>query len=574
VATLKRSIELVSAVVILAATAAAQTAITDVVNAASRIGSGLPGSGIAQGALFAITGRGLGPDPPMQAAFPLPTTGGLGGVTVTINAGGTPVNAIMVYVSATEVDAILPSSTPLGPATVTLNNGGSTAASPIMVVPSAFGIFAGAGVFNIAGDGTAAVNSPYQSAQAAQTVMINGTGLGAITSDETQSGATGVPNTSITVWVGTTQATVVSAGRGACCGGISPSFPIPQGIAAWDVIAFTIPDGVQGCQVSVTVQTGGFVSNSTRVAVAPGGGTCPEAAGLNGGNPVIVSGMVKTGLVTMLHTVTPQSLGSGAVNTTTDSATAVFIPVDFGPNPVPIPSYSAQLQASAGSCSVTATRFDRSIPVVIPPNPTPPPVAPALLDAGPALNLTGPKGAQAMKKQSGIYNATAVISTLSIPGLPPTTSGGPAFLAPGQYTLDNGSGGADIGPFSATLRNPTPVNWDNMAQTATVNRAQGVTVKWSGGDPDGVVAIGGVSGGTQGTVTYFGSFTCYAQVSAGQFTVPPFITQQLPPSGTAAQGGLGTMVLVAIIADLITIPGVDVTYYFSQQSAGGSVTFQ
>src|SRR5579864_6202546 len=86
--------------------------ITDVVNAASRIGSGFPGAGIAQGALFAVTGVSVGPTQAVQATFPLPTDAGLSGVTISVAAGGSTGFAIMVYVSANEVDAILPSSTP------------------------------------------------------------------------------------------------------------------------------------------------------------------------------------------------------------------------------------------------------------------------------------------------------------------------------------------------------------------------------------------------------------------------------------------------------------------------------
>ena len=44
----------------------ATTTIYDVVNYGSRTGTGLPGSGVAQGALFAITGSNLGPDPAMR----------------------------------------------------------------------------------------------------------------------------------------------------------------------------------------------------------------------------------------------------------------------------------------------------------------------------------------------------------------------------------------------------------------------------------------------------------------------------------------------------------------------------
>ena len=107
--------------------AAAQVTIGSIVNAGSRIQSASPFYGIAQGSLFAITGKGLGPDQLQQASFPLPTTDGLAGVTVQANIGGTAVDCILVYVSSTEVGAILPSNTPLGTGTVTVNKNGVTA---------------------------------------------------------------------------------------------------------------------------------------------------------------------------------------------------------------------------------------------------------------------------------------------------------------------------------------------------------------------------------------------------------------------------------------------------------------
>jgi hypothetical protein len=109
-----------------ACVAPAQVTIGTVVNAASRIQSTSPFYGIAQGSLFAITGKGLGPDQLQQASFPLPTADGLAGITVQVSVAGMSVDCIMVYVSATEVGAILPSSTSLGSGTLTLNNNGAT----------------------------------------------------------------------------------------------------------------------------------------------------------------------------------------------------------------------------------------------------------------------------------------------------------------------------------------------------------------------------------------------------------------------------------------------------------------
>ena len=100
-------------------------------------------------------------------------------------------------------------------------------------------------------DGGTALNylaDPFQRAKPGQNVRLSGTGLGTIAADETQSGATDVPSANFKLFVGNKEATVVSAGRGtwhSLPDGFPP-FPVPMGIAAWDVIEFTIPDGITG----------------------------------------------------------------------------------------------------------------------------------------------------------------------------------------------------------------------------------------------------------------------------------------------------------------------------------------
>ena len=70
---------------------------------------------------------------------------------------------------------------------------------------------------------------------------------------------------------------------------------------------------------------------------------------------------------------------------------------------------------------------------------------------------------------------------------------------------------------------------------ATINRSQGATVTWNGGSPGSYVIIGGSSSSTAGGLSVTASYSCYAPVSAGQFTVPPAILLQLPAgSGTAS----------------------------------------
>src|ERR1035438_9341255 len=86
-------------------------------NAASFIPAGVPSGTIAQGSIFSIFGTRLGPTSPVAASsFPLANT--LGGVSINIIQGATSIPAVPVYVSATQINAVLPSTAPLGMASV------------------------------------------------------------------------------------------------------------------------------------------------------------------------------------------------------------------------------------------------------------------------------------------------------------------------------------------------------------------------------------------------------------------------------------------------------------------------
>jgi hypothetical protein len=78
----------------------------------------------------------------------------------------------------------------------------------------------------------------------------------------------------------------------------------------------------------------------------------------------------------------------------------------------------------------------------------------------------------------------------------------------------------------------------NPDELKVINRASGVTVRWTGGDSSTVLTISGASlivtqtGSTSG----FG-FTCIQNTSAGSFTVPASILTQLPASSSIGVGG-------------------------------------
>jgi hypothetical protein len=128
------------------------------------------------------------------------------------------------------------------------------------------------------------------------------------------------------------------------------------------------------------------------------------------------------------------------------------------------------------------------------------------LNAGQLLNVAGPKGArQVLQRYPGGYFEQFASGTLV------------QYLEPGTYTVNNGSGGSDVGPFKATLTVPAEL-------TATVQQsAAGATVNWRGGDPAAYVVI-------QGSVPAPGSrvsFSCTERAGAGQFTVPGWVLASL-----------------------------------------------
>lgn len=123
----------------------------EVVNSASYLLQGMPGSGIAQGSIFTIFGSGLGPGTMVQAG-PLPLQTSLGGTSVT----------------------------------VTYNNQ-TSAPEPVQIVPASFATY----TFSSGGYGQAIatdlnyqVNTIINTLHPGDYVILWGTGLGAIDGDD------------------------------------------------------------------------------------------------------------------------------------------------------------------------------------------------------------------------------------------------------------------------------------------------------------------------------------------------------------------------------------------------------
>src|ERR1700685_1792549 len=158
------------------------------VNAASYLNPRLPNATLTEGGVFIVFGTGLGPSKLTEVgAFPLPTI--LAQTSISATVGGTTVHCIMLYTSATQVAAVLPSGTPLGTGTmVATYNGVNSAPLNITVSAHDFGIFAlnqgGSGAGVITNAITYAVNSSTSAANPGDLIDIWGTGLGAVAGDE------------------------------------------------------------------------------------------------------------------------------------------------------------------------------------------------------------------------------------------------------------------------------------------------------------------------------------------------------------------------------------------------------
>src|SRR5579872_5863850 len=172
-----------------------------VVNAGSYYPTGLPAGSIAQGSLFSIFGSALGPQQGIsQSSFPLSNS--FSGVSIQVTQGSRSVNAIPLYVSASQINAIMPSNTPLGWVSVSVIFNGTSNPAPVYVVHDSPGIFTftGTGIGpaalqNIQSSGSL-VNNGYQaSAMPGQTEQLYLTGLGPISASDNQPPPSGNPAT-------------------------------------------------------------------------------------------------------------------------------------------------------------------------------------------------------------------------------------------------------------------------------------------------------------------------------------------------------------------------------------------
>src|ERR1035438_2211412 len=110
-------------------------------NAASLAPFGLPNAPIARGSVFTIFGESLGPAKTPALSFPLLST--LGGVSISVTQSGVATQAYPIFISAAQINAVMPSTVTAGVATLRLTyHARRSNAITIQIADSAPGVFA------------------------------------------------------------------------------------------------------------------------------------------------------------------------------------------------------------------------------------------------------------------------------------------------------------------------------------------------------------------------------------------------------------------------------------------------
>jgi hypothetical protein len=150
------------------------------------------------------------------------------------------------------------------------------------------------------------------------------------------------------------------------------------------------------------------------------------------------------------------------------------------------------------------------------------------LDAGNPLVVRGPNGS---------VNMPSSVNSVGNIGYNATTGAGVPgnWMDPGTYTF-TGPGSAAVGSFTINIKVPTEFVVTNPDSFTTINRATPLTVNWTGGDTSQLVFISGSSTIINGSTVTSSSFQCYEIGSAGHFTVPVSVLQQLAASSSLTIG--------------------------------------
>jgi uncharacterized protein (TIGR03437 family) len=502
-------------------------------------------------------GEELGPSTLTRApGFPLPTE--LAGTSIRIQSAGQEKTAYLVYASAAQLAAVLPSDTPLGRATaVVMREGQLSEACSFTIVRSAFGIYtinsAGSG-YGILTNASYRLMTPGFSMRPGETGILWGTGLGPVPFSDADPASVQDVVDDVEVLVGGRPAVVRYKGRAPCCAGL-------------DQIVFDVPsETAAGCGVTVAVRTGRVASNFAHMAVAPSESrTCSDPAGFSTADMDLWSsfGRLRVGLMDLRRLVQIVPSAGATLERITDSGSAVFYLQPFS-------RFISQRAPgiSFGSCVVYVYRG-------LTLGETAPPFG---LNGGPGLQVEGPRGMRRIPQSTtntAVYQGALGGGTLGLPD-PTNSQEASLFLVPGEYSLTS-SGGVDVGPFTARIRASGALRWISPADPRVIPRDRDLEFRWEGGDTSDLVQPSGLSYSIPHDVT--GRFICSARASDRSFRVPAWVLSALPAtSSTGADfmptGSLGLVQSSALNSGRFAATGIDSGFVIHTTSQATPASFQ
>lgn len=517
-----------------------------VLNAADYAAPGLPAGSIAQGSLFTVFGSALGPSPASsQNSFPLTT--GFGGVSIQVTQGTAAVNALPIFVSPGQINAIMPSNAPLGWASVWVTYNGKSNPAPVYIVHDSPGIFTFTGtgigpatVQNAISGGKLINNSNQVSAAPGQTEQMYLTGLGPISAADNQAPPAGNLSTPVEVWVGGVPASVVYSGRSPCCSGL-------------DQIDFVVPPAApHGCWVPLNVRTSHTtVSNFGTLAIGSNGQACSDSS--NTLSAAIRSGG-SLGSLSLMRMVVHEDVGVNApVDVSNDFITYSALTLAGGPYAF-LPFYSAP---PPGTCAVYPGVGDYFQTGSVPQ------VQPSALDSGTQLSLQGPGGQQSVTISQ---NVAALGSYLPLYGYP-----NQLYLMPGAYTVAT-NGGANVGGAKASVTVPSAPAWTNEDDITAVTRSEGLTLTWSGAvanQPVTILAVASDLPTNSSALAY-----CVAPAGSVSFTVPAQVLAALPPARVNPLASKDVVYLFSANPSTLSASGLSAGAASGAYVLGKTVTFQ
>ncbi|MEP7353936.1 MAG: hypothetical protein ABI824_11955, partial [Acidobacteriota bacterium] len=483
------------------------------INAASLAPFGLPNASIARGSIFTTFGENLGPAQGQQVnTFPLQTT--FANVSMTVTQGTTTTAAIPIYVSATQINAVMPSTVTAGLATlrVTYQTRKSNAIT-IQIADASPGIFtvaggAGPGVIqNFISGNNQPVNDSGPPAYRGQVITIWGTGLGSVPFPDTVAPTKGNVSTPVSVTIGGQTAIVGYSGRSPCCSGL-------------DQIVVTIPNTAPlGCWVPVLVTAGGVVSNATTMAIAATGADfCSEP-----GNPLSslvltpgIQAFIHIGQVDTVENVnTPQPVTKVLQQFYSRFSVRLDEPFAFDP----YLSYPP-----AGTCNVHQTSGDASL----------------------GKTLRGATPPSAANSPDMIYNNGTQSIPISSVVLPTVATLGGVFNG-WQSGMNPASTGASLTVYPGPLQVVVPVvpvpapSWNRPNAIIIVPRDAPLSVDFTPGDTAAPTAIllYAYAASTNSTV----EVQCLAAPGVTTFTIPSESLANLPLSYRRIDGSYAELII-------------------------------